>query len=158
LAIRFDIGPGYHGPGTEIGSEVCSYRSRRPPSLPISVSFTRFPNSREVGRSDAKMGLGRSVFAAKRGVMSRVPNFSIIIPTHNRLDFLKQALNSIWGQTADDYEIIIVNDGSTDGTEEWLDAQRKRVRTFTQANRGPGAARNVGAQEARGEYVAFLDS
>jgi GT2 family glycosyltransferase len=90
--------------------------------------------------------------------MSRAPNFSIVIPTHNRLDFLKQAVNSIWAQTVDDYEIIIVNDGSTDGTEEWLDAQRKRVRTFTQANRGPGAARNLGAQHARGEYVAFLDS
>jgi glycosyltransferase involved in cell wall biosynthesis len=90
--------------------------------------------------------------------MSRVPNFSIVIPTHNRLDFLKQALNSIWAQSVDDYEIIVVNDGSNDGTEEWLTTQHKRVRAFTQANRGPGVARNLGAHHACGKYLAFLDS
>jgi glycosyltransferase involved in cell wall biosynthesis len=90
--------------------------------------------------------------------MSRVPNFSIVIPTHNRLGLLKEALSSIWAQTAGDYEIIVVNDGSTDETEEWLVTERKRVRAFTQANRGPGVARNLGAHHARGTYLAFLDS
>jgi glycosyltransferase involved in cell wall biosynthesis len=90
--------------------------------------------------------------------MSRTPTFSIVIPTYNRLGFLKRALSSVWAQTFTDFEVIVVDDGSTDGTTEWLAAQGARMRTITQANRGPGAARNLGTREARGEYVAFLDS
>jgi glycosyltransferase involved in cell wall biosynthesis len=90
--------------------------------------------------------------------MNRMPKFSVVIPTYNRLTFLREALSSIWAQTIDDYEIIVVNDGSTDGTAEWLLTQRERLRPFTQSNRGPGAARNLGARQACGTYLAFLDS
>jgi GT2 family glycosyltransferase len=90
--------------------------------------------------------------------VNRSPKFSIVIPTFNRLDYLKQALSSIWTQTIDDYEIIVVDDGSGDGTGEWLITQRERVRAFTQVNCGPGAARNLGARHACGTYLAFLDS
>src|SRR5262245_14921483 len=86
------------------------------------------------------------------------PEFSIVIPTYNRLDFFKEAISSVWAQTHTDYEVIVVDDGSTDGTGEWLAAQCKRVRAITQVNSGPGAARNSGTREARGRYVAFLDS
>ena len=90
--------------------------------------------------------------------MSRGPRFSVVIPTHNRLDFLKQALSSVWTQTFTDYEVVVVDDGSTDGTRDWLAAQGKRIRAIRQPNRGPGAARNFGAREAQGNYVALLDS
>jgi GT2 family glycosyltransferase len=82
----------------------------------------------------------------------------VIVPSHNRLDFLKQALGSVWTQTLTDYEVIVVDDGSTDGTGEWLATQGKRVQAITQSNRGPGAARNLGARYASGTYLAFLDS
>lgn len=84
--------------------------------------------------------------------------FSVIIPTHNRAALLGKALNSIFAQTFSDYEVVVVDDGSTDGTREWLTTVSSRVRVLMQENCGPGAARNVGAKHARGEYLAFLDS
>jgi glycosyltransferase involved in cell wall biosynthesis len=86
-----------------------------------------------------------------------MPLFSIVIPTYNRLDLLKEALASVWAQTFTDYELIVVDDGSTDGTAEWLQGQ-PRVRMLRQPNRGPGEARNLGARDAKGEYLACLDS
>lgn len=87
----------------------------------------------------------------------RMPLFSVVIPTYNRLSLLKEALASVGAQTFTDCEVIVVDDGSTDGTAEWL-RQQPRLRSFVQTNRGPGAARNRGAKEARGKYLAFLDS
>src|ERR1051326_4393004 len=83
---------------------------------------------------------------------------SIIIPTFNRIKFLPQALNSVWQQTFADFEVIVVDDGSTDGTAAYLNSVADRVQVVSQPNRGPGAARNIGVTRARGEYVAFLDS
>jgi glycosyltransferase involved in cell wall biosynthesis len=90
--------------------------------------------------------------------MSRVPEFSVVIPSYNRLDFLKQALSSVWAQSYNDYEIIVVDDGSTDGTKDYLALLDGRVKAFFQPNKGPGAARNLGVKHAIGNYVAFLDS
>jgi len=84
--------------------------------------------------------------------------FSIIIPTYNRLELLRQTLASVWAQTFTDYEIIVVDDGSTDGTLEYLKSLNQRVQVLQQANRGPGSARNLGVKTARGIYIAFLDS
>src|SRR5262245_47210353 len=84
--------------------------------------------------------------------------FSVVIPAHNRLHLLPRTLDSVWAQTFSDFEVVVVNDGSTDGTGEWLAAQGERMRAITQANCGPGAARNLGTKEARGEYIAFIDS
>jgi glycosyltransferase involved in cell wall biosynthesis len=84
--------------------------------------------------------------------------FSVVIPTYNRAAMLQRALESVWGQEFSDYEVIIVDDGSTDTTAEYLRSLGGRARVFMQANHGPGAARNLGATEARGQYVAFLDS
>jgi glycosyltransferase involved in cell wall biosynthesis len=84
--------------------------------------------------------------------------FSVIIPTFNRRDLLPLALESVWQQRFADYEVIVVDDGSNDGTVEYLCSLGSRVRVFVQTNKGPGAARNLGVAEARGEYVAFLDS
>lgn len=84
--------------------------------------------------------------------------FSVIIPTYNRLKFLREALASVRSQRFTDYEVIVVDDGSDDGTAEALAAEREWLHVLSQPNRGPGAARNLGAEAARGEYLAFLDS
>jgi hypothetical protein len=86
------------------------------------------------------------------------PLFSVIIPTYNRLAFLKKTLQSVRQQSFADYEIIVVDDGSSDGTSDWLVANRSWLRGIHQSNGGPGAARNAGARKAQGEYLAFLDS
>jgi glycosyltransferase involved in cell wall biosynthesis len=84
--------------------------------------------------------------------------FSVVIPTYNRLKLLQRTLASVRRQSHADYEIIVVDDGSTDATREWLASNSGSIRVVQESNRGPGAARNVGAREARGKYVAFLDS
>lgn len=84
---------------------------------------------------------------------------SVVIPTYNRLSFLKEAVASILNQTLAPKEIIIIDDGSTDGTWAWLKAiPSEVVRIFLQDNRGPAAARNFGVAHATGRWVAFLDS
>ncbi|PRY81483.1 glycosyl transferase family 2 [Marivita geojedonensis] len=84
--------------------------------------------------------------------------FSVIVPTYNRLSYLKHCLESIAAQTCAPFEIIVVDDGSTDGTVEWLQNTHPEIRAIRQQNAGPGAARNRGAAEASGDYLAFLDS
>jgi len=144
--------------------------------------------------------------------MSDMPSISVIIPAYNRAGLIEETLRSVWNQTLPPTEIIVVDDGSTDGTAEavlryaaengWLIADgggeaatrpmadvwqlrtygeelnnelslndplsaisyqpsitaKPRLRVIRQENAGPGAARNLGAREARGEYLAFLDS
>jgi glycosyltransferase involved in cell wall biosynthesis len=84
--------------------------------------------------------------------------FSVVIPTYNRLPLLKATLASVFAQTFTDYEIVVVDDGSTDGTADCVRGFGAAIRVISQPNQGPGAARNKGLQEARGGYVAFLDS
>ena len=84
---------------------------------------------------------------------------SVIVPTFNRRDHVKHAIDSVVAQTVSVDEIIVVDDGSTDGTPEAIHGHYgSRVAVFTQANAGVSAARNRGIREARGEWVAFLDS
>src|SRR6266849_1500345 len=84
--------------------------------------------------------------------------FSIVIPTYNRAQLLAHALESVWRQRFRDYEVIVVDDGSNDETQAYLHGLNNKVRVIRQENRGPGAARNIGAHQAHGDYVAFLDS
>lgn len=83
---------------------------------------------------------------------------SVIIPTYNRAETLKEAIDSVLGQSYREFELIIVDDGSTDQTAEMLAGCEERVRVVRQANRGVSAARNAGVAAARGEWLAFLDS
>ena len=90
-----------------------------------------------------------------------MPEISIIIPVYNRKNELPLCLDSVLAQTFADWEVICINDGSTDGSAEILSAyaaRDSRIRVFTQENRGQGAARNYGIHEARGKYISFLDS
>jgi glycosyltransferase involved in cell wall biosynthesis len=84
--------------------------------------------------------------------------FSIIVPTYNRAELLRAALDSVLAQTFSDYEVIVVDDGSTDATATVVGRYGNRVRLLRQSNQGPGAARTLGAAQANGEYLAFLDS
>jgi hypothetical protein len=86
------------------------------------------------------------------------PLFSVVIPTYNRDALVAATLDSVFAQQCTDYEVIVVDDGSTDGTLERVAAFGDRVRMLRQDHRGCAAARNLGAREARGEYLAFLDS
>lgn len=83
---------------------------------------------------------------------------SICIPTFNRKDYLKQALDSVFAQTVKDFEVIVVDDGSTDGTEEMIKASGYPIKYYWQENRGEAATRNTLIELAHGQYVSFLDS
>lgn len=87
--------------------------------------------------------------------------FSIIIPIYNTESYLAACLDSAVNQQYDDYEVVCVDDGSTDGSAEILQhyaSQHPHIRTIRQENRGIGSARNAGLQAARGDYILFLDS
>ncbi len=83
---------------------------------------------------------------------------SICIPTYNRKNYLKETLKSIFLQTYKDYEVVIVDDGSTDGTEEMLKKGEYPIRYYWQRNAGDAAARNKLIELARGQYISFIDS
>jgi len=86
-----------------------------------------------------------------------MPRVSVVMPVYNGIRFLENALHSIFAQTFTDYEIICVDDGSTDASWNLLEAYQGRLNAFRQDNRGQGAARNAGAAQATGEFLAFLD-
>jgi len=86
------------------------------------------------------------------------PLVSIIMPCFNGEAFLAAAIDSVLGQTFRDFELIVVDDGSTDRSAEILERYCDRVRVIRQRNRGVSNARNVGIQESNGEFIAFLDS
>lgn len=83
---------------------------------------------------------------------------SVIIPTYNRATFTCDAIESILMQTFTEYEIIVVDDGSTDHTLEMLKNYKDKIRYILQKNFGPSVARNAGIRAAKGNYIAFLDS
>lgn len=81
---------------------------------------------------------------------------SVVIPTYNRKAFLKDAIESVLRQKSIEKEIIIIDDGSTDGTYEEI--KNYPVKYFFQENKGPASARNLGILNSKGSYIAFLDS
>ncbi|MDD5680054.1 MAG: glycosyltransferase [Candidatus Omnitrophica bacterium] len=83
---------------------------------------------------------------------------SVIIPTYNRANYICNAIDSVLAQTYKDFEIIVVDDGSTDNTKEILTTYGGSAKYIYQQNQGVSSARNRGIKEAIGEYVAFLDS
>lgn len=88
-----------------------------------------------------------------------MPLVSVIIPLYNKGRFIARALDSVFAQTCRDYEIIVVDDGSTDNGPEIVRRYKDHsLRLIQQANAGPGAARNRGLKESSGGYIAYLDA
>ncbi|MBY5961832.1 glycosyltransferase [Marinobacter nauticus] len=88
------------------------------------------------------------------------PLVSIITPTFNRADYLPIAVESVLAQTMPEFELIVIDDGSTDNTSEVMEryTSDSRVRYFKQENQGQSIARNRGIEAAKGDYICFLDS
>jgi len=86
------------------------------------------------------------------------PVISAIMPAYNSAGFIRRAIDSVLAQTVPVHELIVVDDGSTDDTATVAASYGDRVKVFRQANGGPGAARNRGVRESRGDWLAFLDA
>ena len=83
---------------------------------------------------------------------------SVIIPAYNAEKTINKCLDSLLSQTLDDYEVIVINDGSTDNTKSILNSYNDRIKVISKKNGGIGIARNLGIREAKGEYITFVDS
>jgi glycosyltransferase involved in cell wall biosynthesis len=91
-------------------------------------------------------------------VSQDTPAVSVCIPTYNRRHYLEQTLASIFAQTYKDFEVVVVDDGSTDGTAEMIKNAGYNVRYFWQENAGDAVARNTLIELAKGHYISFIDS
>ena len=89
---------------------------------------------------------------------SHSPLVSVIVPSHNYLRYIGRCLESVLTQDYPNIEIIVVDDGSTDGTVEYLDGLGSAIKVFQQENQGVSVARNRGLLESKGEFIAFLDA
>ena len=93
--------------------------------------------------------------------MTKCPMVSVIIPTFNRAHLIGRAIKSVLNQTYQDFEIIVIDDGSTDNTGEiirsFTDKRIKYIKKYKK-NKGISVARNIGIKVARGKYIALLDS
>jgi glycosyltransferase involved in cell wall biosynthesis len=98
--------------------------------------------------------------SCRGGESTAAPSVSVIVPAYNCAAFIAEALESVFAQTFRDFEVLVINDGSPDtmGLEKAIEPYRQEIRYIQQENRGPSAARNLGIQNARGHYVAFLDA
>jgi glycosyltransferase involved in cell wall biosynthesis len=102
----------------------------------------------------------RRVAGARRD-RDRPPRLSVVMPFYGVEQYIGEALDSVLGQTFADFELVLVDDGSTDGSRAVVDrylSRDPRIRVVTTPNRGLGAARNLGVQHCRGELLAFADS
>ncbi len=90
--------------------------------------------------------------------MSEAPRITVVVPAYNAAWCVKRAIDSVLAQRWSDYELVVVDDGSTDDTADVLAAYGAQIRVVRQANAGLSAARNAGIKAAAGEWVAFLDA
>lgn len=90
--------------------------------------------------------------------LANPPAVSVVIATFNRANFLAETIDSVLGQKFQDFELIVVDDGSTDDTANVLATYGSRIRYFRKSNRGPSAARNLGVQQALAPWIAIQDS
>ncbi|MFC4783169.1 bifunctional glycosyltransferase/CDP-glycerol:glycerophosphate glycerophosphotransferase [Nocardioides sp. MAHUQ-72] len=119
------------------------------------ISAVRRTAGHQAGR------IGRRVVQTRVGRRLRRPAISVVVPFYNVEEYLAECLDSIQRQTFVDYEVVLVDDGSPDGSRaiaERYAARDPRLRVVTRENGGLGAARNTGIREARGRYLTFVDS
>ncbi len=90
--------------------------------------------------------------------MLSYPLISVLMPLYNKKPYVERSIKSVINQTYPNWELIIVDDGSTDGSADIVPHDDPRIRLFRQPNRGPGAARNKAAEMASGDYLAFIDA
>jgi len=107
---------------------------------------------------DCQYNFEYEFFKARLTVMSKDGRISVIITTYNRKECVQKAVLSVLSQTRLPDEVLLIDDGSTDGTESVVTQAFPQVRYFWQENRGIGAARNAGIENASHEWIAFLDS
>jgi len=86
------------------------------------------------------------------------PLVSVIIPAYNAVAFISDAIESVLGQTYKNFEIIVIDDGSTDSTPRLLSKYKPTIKIFSINHSGPASARNVGIRNSSGKYIAFLDA
>ncbi len=86
-----------------------------------------------------------------------MPRFSVLVPTYNRSRYLRHAIDSVLAQTFADFELWVIDDGSTDDTPQLLASYGSRIKVIRQSNQGQEVARNKAAAQAQGEYLAMLD-
>ncbi len=86
------------------------------------------------------------------------PKVSVIIPTYNRCGWIKHAIDSVLQQTYQNFELLIIDDGSTDITKSILAKYESSIKYYYQENKGVASARNLGIRKAKGDYLCFLDS
>ena len=109
---------------------------------------------------DTRMRLSGNEYSISTGATTITPTVSVVIPVYNRASRIKFALDSVFAQTFGNYEIVVVDDGSSDDTASIVEAVGSdKLRLLRHLdNRGPAAARNTGIQASRGRWIAFLDS
>ena len=93
--------------------------------------------------------------------MANIPKISVIVPVYNTEKFLQRCIDSVLAQTYQDFELLLIDDGSKDSSDTICDeyaAQDTRVKVFHKENGGVSSARNVGLDNARGEWITFVDS
>lgn len=91
----------------------------------------------------------------------RKPKVTVVIPAYNAMRYIAETMDTVLAQTYQDFEVLVVNDGSTDETPNWVNQisqKEPKVRMVSQANKGLAGARNTGVANARGKYIAFIDA
>ncbi len=87
-----------------------------------------------------------------------MPKVSVVIPSYNHAAYLEQTVQSVFAQSFTDYEVLVIDDGSSDRSMELLLSYQDRLTVLSKENGGPASAKNMGLRRAVGEYIAFLDS
>jgi glycosyltransferase involved in cell wall biosynthesis len=114
-----------------------------------------YADATATGPSRAGADVGPHGAAHSRGLR---PSFTVVMAAHNAADTIADALESVFAQTLPPHDVVVVDDGSSDGTAAIVDQWRDRVRLVRTPNRGPAAARNTAVTHAKGDFLAILDA
>src|SRR5262249_12087779 len=131
---------------------------RRPGGAHLRLHAAGHPEGPHLARASRRLAQAQAAGRDASGGVAAVSLVSVIVPTYNRAESSRAAIASVQRQPFVDWELIVVDDGSTDGTASLIEASDPRLVLIRQANQGVNAARNAAMLRARGRYIAFLDS